>query len=1478
MPDGFDLDSVMSQAAQGKLPGQPAPQQGMPRTSEVPASSLPPRVADHPAPDGSGGTTSLSDADYYKYKGQSSGALPQVNLPQITTGGNPSQAQGAGGTGILALPAPGSPQNQVIDVSGAKPEQPASTGTSGPAPFDIDGLMTQAKLGKLPPPAAPPAPQMTGIGRLPAMAGSGLAQGAVGLLGFPGDIAHGVTALGGAQAAGELQGNPFPAAPTFNEPGKFSAFPVLTPQALAAAPGKQQITPPTGHNPIDTETLTGLTNAMGLTNRPDLQPQGLGENLLSGASKGVGMVAPTMLTGGVSTVPAALRLLRTGAAMGVGGEGGGMVGQALGGTPGALIGGALGSVAPSLGAAAIMRGARAMGPMIQNALPVTQGAREAVAARSFAPANTPEIRAALAAPKELVPNSPVTSYQATGNPFLGAQERGIANRVQYKPAFDEVRQAQNAARVASIKGQAPKDADVGGIIPWFRGRLERMRAEEGMDTGEQRAVTQNAVDAMGNPIAPHEAGATVRGAVEGVRAPVVAQSDRAIEGAQRRAETATSGIGGEPAEHAVQQHGTRMRGEASTGELPGTGLEGARIPVRDAASRLYDAVDPEGKLALNVGEVGKTARDLLKDVNPRMGGQLEAHEAPVLNAAATLRGVELFSDLRSLRSHVSTALRELAQGPGTGSPAYRRMTLLMDSIEDAMSKGAGDAARGSGEVAERLAKLAEEEHGPVVGESGGPGHEAGAGGGEIGVPVPGGAEGQGTQRPGNAPGPGAVAVTQPGRQLQSLVDFVISKGGVKESRGDLRANDLQLVHHRAGGRLLNPKGMNADDMARLAHDEGFPTPDLNSFTNQLASATPVYRSHEMAEASAARQQARETTQEQHERMMAAANVDEAVSTLGVRLSPQEQAHATELALHGAHPEDAVRQAVRAGDEDVFQRNAEHNAVGAPGVPLGAAQAEMPVGREQLTANFAPEDAQALRRANAAWADYKERFGKGAVGNVLQSSSKVPGGYRVPDSMVPSALFTKGPKGAETADSLIAATGSSAAALHVLGDYPAYSLRQAAEEMGTLNVKKYDAWMTAHQAVMDKFPELKASFDTAAKARAVLDDLKNQRAAIDAANPIKPGWGDAEVMQRFVQPGPKGYEAAENLIKATGDSPTAKAATRDYLASSLREAAEIKSGPNAGTLDLGAYQRWLKQYGSFLSHPSMADVRQSFGEAGVAQAELDAAAAAHQRAQRAYESSVARHFLPDDTDPVSAIGKILGSGNPGAQMADLARQTASDPKARESIQAAVIRYMLRRLESNNPVGTSLEETYLKANESQNFIRQHVGTEGEGALRQIMTPEQLEALNNVALDMRRSNLSISGNKNPGGSDTGLITSAREADEHAASPATMFGLMEVAGDVGEKVLDTKWGRVVGAIGVPLLNLARKAGFHTINDLRAEALLHPDKLSALLARLPTTESQMSSRFTAIKGQLAALSAVSGTRAANENSQQTLQPALTSR
>lgn len=1082
-------------------------------------------------------------------------------------------------------------------------------------------------------------------------------------------------------------------------------------------------------------------------------------------------------------------------------------------------------------------------------------------------------------PAPLVPGSEATPYQLTGDPGLGTLERGVSRDARYAPGFNELRGEQNTARVAAIEGQGPP-VPASEMGPWFRKQLDDLNARGDETVGNDRAVTQSAVDRIGDITTPHEAGATVRQGVETARAPVVAASDQALAGAQRGAEQSTRALGGDTAGQNVEQgHGVRMRGVAPEGETLGTGLEGVRVPVKIAAGKLFDAIDPEGTLALDVSGVGRVGRELAGGVNTRMGGKLTGAESDVIDAASKLRSVELFSDLRDLRTNTTTALREIKADPklGAETPPYRRMSILLGSIDDAMSKAVGEAATrdeaavSSGamhpgaSISSRI-RGATDETGSARGRGSGQGSGADAGGRTDGIPPAGGTAAEGQGRRGSVAGNRGVApFPATGRKPDTLHDWLIANGGVKDESGEFAAADLGGIHHRGGGRLINPSGMSHDYAREGAVEQGFlpPNADVNDFRTAVQSQQPVYRISEAADAANRANQTRQGSLESHDRFMAATNVDDAVTRLGVRLSPAEHEHATFLQMNGAHPEDAVRQAVSAGEDEVLQRNAEREAMGAPGVPAGARQAEMPVDRAQLEPNFTAEDRDALRAANAAYAEYKARFRQGAVGDVLASDSRTASGYRVSDSAVPARLFAGGTKGSEAADSLIKATGSRAAAMGVLGDYPAFSLRSAAEEMGTLSVPKYQKWLDSHRAVMDKFPELRAQFDTAAKARGMLDDLRTQRAELDKSYPIKPGWGDAEIMQRFVAPGPKGFGGAANLLRETNGSPAVLKSTEDYLASSLRNAAEVKSGPNAGTLDAGAYGRWMKQYDSFLSHPAMTGVKVRFQTAADAQATLDQSIAAHVEARKAYETSVARHFLHQDADPVSAIGAILKSPTAPQQMGDLARLTSSDPVARQSVQRATIDYMLRELKSNNPVGASLEDVYLKSDQLQTFIRRHVGDEGAGALRKIMTPAQLDALGRVALDLRRSNLSNTANKAPADSSTAANLSAMGAHGHNPSMVGTLAALEMlgegAGHIGNAVVPgSRWiAKIGGMIGVPVFNNMRKNGFNKIDDLVAEAVLRPEKMKALFDVLPP-ERALPSRRAALMAQIGALAATS--------------------
>lgn len=156
--------------------------------------------------------------------------------------------------------------------------------------------------------------------------------------------------------------------------------------------------------------------------------------------------------------------------------------------------------------------------------------------------------------------------------------------------------------------------------------------------------------------------------------------------------------------------------------------------------------------------------------------------------------------------------------------------------------------------------------------------------------------------------------------------------------------------------------------------------------------------------------------------------------------------------------------------------------------FGGAEGVPPISQEAqpLTPNFDAEAADRLATANRAYADYKQRFRQGPVGKVM-ASGNTPNGYRLGDSQVVGQLFRPGPQGGDAVDSLIRAAGSPEAASRVLGDYPAYSLRQAAEKNGILDPAAYNRWIARYGDALAKLPDLQARFGNAAQASQELAD-------------------------------------------------------------------------------------------------------------------------------------------------------------------------------------------------------------------------------------------------------------------------------------------------------------------------------------------------------------------------------------------------------
>jgi hypothetical protein len=664
-------------------------------------------------------------------------------------------------------------------------------------------------------------------------------------------------------------------------------------------------------------------------------------------------------------------------------------------------------------------------------------------------------------PAPLVQGSQPTIGQATGNVGLLGKEKQLRNTEAGRTAFNVAEGANDLARVAALEKVSPAAAgDAAG--KWFRGKLQAMQAQE-------------------------EA------------------SDKANQGVAR----ATASAAGVDA---------NLPSAQDIGQGQRSALEGLRQPVKDAASAAYEAIDPDGTLALDTSNIAAEQKKIMAGLGK--GGRLvEAERAP-MEAARDMGGVNTFNDLQSFMSNVSEAMREVRRDPkyGQESAPYRRLSMLMGAVHDAMAEAATRAATRDAETSPAgqriIDRLQEIEHGTgAAGTAGGPGAMAPGAGTvpTVGAAGAGGAGAAGVQPTGGpairagdrgvapaATGRGPLDTGLPfERRPETAMDWLVSRGGLQPS-ADLNAMDAHLYEHRDSatgqfaGKLVNSKGQQHDYARESLAEQGFlpqgsTVDDLNDIVREHLAGRPTYRAGDEAAANFWRahdlEQARSA--ERYERSRT--QVEMAEADLGQRLSDEELDHAAQLMTDDAsmHPHEAVRQAVTAREEAGLDENAVRNAIGQPGLPL-AQQPDLQLpSANTLAENWGPQSSQALRNANQAYAVYKDTYRRGAVGEVLRSGQNASG-FAINDSAVPAKLFVRGPGGAEAADQLIKAAGSVERAQQILGDYPALSLRNAAMKDGVMDTGAYDRWRAAHADVLAKFPDLARRFDNAANAQRAVE--------------------------------------------------------------------------------------------------------------------------------------------------------------------------------------------------------------------------------------------------------------------------------------------------------------------------------------------------------------------------------------------------------
>lgn len=212
---------------------------------------------------------------------------------------------------------------------------------------------------------------------------------------------------------------------------------------------------------------------------PQLIKQGVTQGAVLGA--GQGAVQGAADTAGTEDIGGVAKSTASGAAVGAG------------------TGAAFGAVIP-----AAVQGLSNIASWLRGpALAFIQSGREAAAGRQILQNASDQgaVRSAAALPieeQQLVPGSQPTLFQLSGDPGLGAYERGLATKT---PApFNQQRLAQSAAQVDALKGIGPDSPDPDAIADYARRQLQALNDDHdtaiSADTGKVQIATSEAADVL----------------------------------------------------------------------------------------------------------------------------------------------------------------------------------------------------------------------------------------------------------------------------------------------------------------------------------------------------------------------------------------------------------------------------------------------------------------------------------------------------------------------------------------------------------------------------------------------------------------------------------------------------------------------------------------------------------------------------------------------------------------------------------------------------------------------------------------------------------------------------------------------------------------------------------------------------------------------------------------------------------------------
>jgi hypothetical protein len=369
-------------------------------------------------------------------------------------------------------------------------------------------------------------------------------------------------------------------------------------------------------------------------------------------------------------------------------------------------------------------------------------------------------------------------------------------------------------------------------------------------------------------------------------------------------------------------------------------------------------------------------------------------------------------------------------------------------------------------------------------------------------------------------------------------------------------------------------------------------------------------------------------------------------------------------------------------------------------------------------------------------------------------------------------------------------------------------------------------------------DLQPSFDQDALDRlnAARDATRNRVATFDnpSLSPIRRrpstvspyNMPASAVPARVFYPGEKGFEAVQTYRNAVGD-PEAMRSLEGYAVDRLRSTAMRPDG----TLDPNRVQSFRRQYKDALRAFPELDARMA--DAETASRTMGEVAARRKAATvEAQKGALGRIMGLDHPEDVTrAIGGLFGRQDSIQQIAKLRKAIGSSKEAQAGLRKAIADYVTNRFVSNTEAATS-GQGVMKSDQFQTFMKNN----RNGLRAAGFSKEEVDLMDRIAMDLQRANRSNSAVKLPGQSNT--VQDALQVQKGDSAPTMLTKILAGVGFAGGGMTGGWTGGAAGAYLGQMLGAARQAGFNSVDEIIADAMLNPSRAKILLSR-PTGKAE---------------------------------------